>query len=504
MDPHLNLCGAAALLFATVPVASHAILVKRRGRMENQIELTLLDLSSSSGDGDEKHQLTKASSVFVNQVNDILDALSCCKASVWLQQQQHGNHHNNIDNDADDDMATRAKLRIDIMRYVKQRDAHLALASILLKSRAFHQTHQQQSHNDRDYDYSDVAHQQSGTQQQQQCRRHPLMDLPRTKHNKPFIPMNRTGGGDDQQDDDDIHTVPISVSHQYPFCGLVRFVPKRPEEKNKQSRHINSPLLLLGLDIVCFDIVQPKDQHDVKSFVDIFCSNFAPAEWDIIHAAATDNQQQQHHGNTNGGNNGDWMMLREFCIRWAVKEAYTKALGVGLGFDFASFQVVFEHEDLQVCNNKDSSSKDDLTTMTTRNSNDPFFLYQWLLDNVSKNKNYDSNHRYQQQLQQTLVGTVVLVTTPPETKKTKQSPDPPSSSDEIVFNRPRREEWMFSFQLLYKRKQPPLTPFGCACTAWGPLPPPSDASPEKDTTSPIHVENQWTTVDELVAWHINT
>ena len=34
--------------------------------------------------------------------------------------------------------------------------------------------------------------------------------------------------------------------------------------------------------------------------------------------------------------------MREFYLRWAVKEAYTKALGVGMGLDFGSFEVRFD------------------------------------------------------------------------------------------------------------------------------------------------------------------
>ena len=146
-----------------------------------------------------------------------------------------------------------------------------------------------------------------------------LMSLPRTQHGKPFIPAFSQPS--------DRQSYAFSVSHQYPFVGLVQFdtsTEPTASTRNDLKKIIDYPFL--GLDIVVFEPLNERLYKTVEEFVDVFRDNFTPWEWDSL----------QHHESS--------MLLREFYLRWATKEAYTKALGVGLGFPFGSFQV-----ELQFC-----------------------------------------------------------------------------------------------------------------------------------------------------------
>ena len=167
----------------------------------------------------------------------------------------------------------------DVNRYVKAPDKYMALTSLLLKSQAFYLTH--------------------GSLAQEL----PVIDLPRTHRGKPFIPVTVYASEDESID------YPLSVSHQFPFCGVARFLRQTTNR-------------MLGMDIVVFDSFNRELYDSDKDFVKVFRESFTDWEWRRIHSA--DN------------------LLIEFYLRWAMKEAYTKALGLGLHLDFSAFETRLE------------------------------------------------------------------------------------------------------------------------------------------------------------------
>ena len=119
----------------------------------------------------------------------------------------------------------------------------------------------------------------------------PIIDLPRTEKGKPFIPRN--------------NSLQFSVSHQFPFVGIARCRTKNNE-------------VHLGMDIVVFESINANLYRTPEDFVSVFRSSFAESEWKIIQSAKE--------------------TVREFYLRWAIKEAYTKAVGHGLSLEFSSFE----------------------------------------------------------------------------------------------------------------------------------------------------------------------
>lgn len=122
-----------------------------------------------------------------------------------------------------------------------------------------------------------------------------LVDLPRTKHKQPYLPNHKSG---------------FSVSHQWPFAGLAFHETTRT----------------IGLDIVAFDAPNKTLYKSTLEFVQVFHDQFAPSEWTRIESSRIQ---------------GDDALLREFYLQWAVKEAYTKALGLGMHVEFSSFSTHF-------------------------------------------------------------------------------------------------------------------------------------------------------------------
>jgi hypothetical protein len=194
----------------------------------------------------------------------------------------------------------RERMSKSVMRFVKPQDRYLALGSILLKSRAYHQSLLEEREEGCE---CKVLNKSSEAPM-------PLVELPRTKYNKPYLSRRSR------------HT--ISVSHQLPYVGIARLL---------QLPHSYNSALHVGFDIAMYEAPNPKLYSTTSEFLGVFKDSFTPSEWGCIvdSSAAWFGRRRKSDENTR----------REFYLRWAVKEAYTKSLGLGLGHEFGKFEVVF-------------------------------------------------------------------------------------------------------------------------------------------------------------------
>ena len=218
----------------------------------------------------------------------------------------------------------RERISKSAMRFVKPQDRYLALGSMLLKSRAYHQSLLEEREEGCECKVLSKSSEASDAPL-------PLVELPRTKYNKPYLSRRFRHSGSHQGDtidsgeeeDQPAHT--ISVSHQFPYVGITRLL---------QSPHSNNSPLHVGFDIVMYEAPNQKLYSTTSEFLGVFKNSFTPSEWGCIvdSSAAWFGRRRKSDENTR----------REFYLRWAVKEAYTKALGLGLGHEFGKFEVVFD------------------------------------------------------------------------------------------------------------------------------------------------------------------
>jgi phosphopantetheinyl transferase len=144
----------------------------------------------------------------------------------------------------------------------------------------------------------------------------PITRLPRNARGKPFLPPGN------QQ-------IKFNISHQYPFIGLSLY-----DVENYADMEI-------GLDIVTFDDYL-KQRIPVDEFLRYYCNSFTPFEWiRICYGSETSR-------------------IRNFYIRWAIKESISKAKGIGLAMDFASFQVLIHNFDCIDSKTDEPASLEDL------------------------------------------------------------------------------------------------------------------------------------------------
>ena len=261
----------------------------------------------------------------------------CCFPTFpcFCFQSTRMNHH---DDDHDNTTTTthppllstndRMALQQKLLRYVRVADRYLHLTSLLLKSKTFYDT----LHDDTTMNDSATNKKESSTWMDTIPLPHlPIVQLPRTNKGKPFIPSITT-----TTTKGDASLLPSSycsfnISHQSPYCGVARLVSCASTTMN--------PLVVVGMDIVTIEPLDPNRYESVQDFLRHFQNCFAPTEWETIwNAATTTTTSTTHDMNTDGGN----PELTEFHLQWSVKEAYTKALGVGMSLPFPTFQTDFD------------------------------------------------------------------------------------------------------------------------------------------------------------------
>ena len=350
-----------------------------------------------------------------------------------------------------------------ILQYIKPRDQYMALLSLLLKSRAFFQT---------------VGDETESVGAASETLR-PIVVLPRTRYNQPFIPprLSSSFGSTDAVPPEQNVAVPFSISHQYPMVGMVQQV----------SSSFDATSRYCGLDIVMFDPYNDSLYSNTMDFIAVFQDLFSPKEWNcILECSPTEKDETP----TSHGTSSDDLLLREFYIRWSMKEAYTKAFGMGMNFNFASFETV------RIIPEK-SIHVNDSNRHSIRS------VYQWI--------NTSRNFELQSRVSLCAIGTVTQVSNAAPTNHT--SP---------VLHRPDAEDFWFFFYPFHERststsvttneaaladsKQAEIHAsdgiIGCACICVGPRISMNCASVDSNAAIPS-IQVEWTSLQELVAFHMS-
>ena len=291
-----------------------------------RVDLTLMDVSGDTNDDPDGKDLLRI-------IRGGIWETACCAGTFLKQQPPKTTFSASIEEAGD--------VRKRVSRFLKTNDKYLAFASMLFKSRFFHEVY---------YYYSEppidsVGSKNTNTRIEKQRQRRPVVQLPTTKYRKPYIPLPSGWRKDSNHlaKEEDIFS--FSVSHQFPFVGFARIhhnyqtsINKGSSSSSSSNNNNNSfviksqaisgtmPPPIVGLDIVVFDKINPRLYSSEEEFLDVFRDQFTSDEWE--------NSIQQQSSAT--------IRLREFYVRWAMKEAYTKAIGVGMGLEFKSFEIRLE------------------------------------------------------------------------------------------------------------------------------------------------------------------
>ena len=278
------------------------------------VKLTLIDVTSRFNQSDDIEPL----------LNKALDLGCACFVDGKTMAQSASTKEKHVVNNctlcpcaAGTNDIARERISKSVMRFLKPNDRYLALGSVLLKSRAYHQSLAEEENEGG----RPEQNKREGTTSQSSLA---LVELPRTEYGKPFIPW--LGKSTEREVDSSFSTAPqhtISVSHQFPFVGIARL----PTHYQKQSLHV-------GLDVAMYEAPNPKLYATTSEFLEVFKDSFTPTEWGCIvdSSAAWFGRRRKSNEDSR----------REFYMRWAVKEAYTKALGLGLGHEFNTFEIAFD------------------------------------------------------------------------------------------------------------------------------------------------------------------
>mmetsp|Transcript_11856 Transcript_11856/g.18212 ORF Transcript_11856/g.18212 Transcript_11856/m.18212 type:complete len:410 (+) Transcript_11856:137-1366(+) len=251
-----------------------------------------------------------------NLSRTVFDYLSCKSA---LEEPPSPRWYTFSRRNASDNSRLKETLIKSIMRYFKEPDRWTAFSSLLLKSVAFHrQTDPNMS--------VDVAKASL-----------PVIDLPRTKFNRPFLP--RTAAGNtlmrvaDKEEVEECRESVMNVSHQFPYICMIQ---KQCSDHTTSS--VQLPYDMIGCDLVTFEALLNKFSPTVTDFIESFVGCFTTSEWQAINNDARSLPRSNES------------ILKEFYLRWAMKEAYTKALGVGFNIDFDSFETRLIGHDVDTTN----------------------------------------------------------------------------------------------------------------------------------------------------------
>jgi len=168
-----------------------------------------------------------------------------------------------------------------------------------------------------------------------------IVTLPRTSARKPYIPS---------QSNESSPLLTFNVSHQYPLIGLAYMYTVGPNQT-------------IGLDIVKFNEYKRTIQlySSIDDFIHIFRDSFSSWEWTRIMNHRDFDQRER---------------VREFFLRWSIKEAYTKALGSGMTTEFSSFEThLIGIDNHDVCDSGGSGGGGIWDHMSENHKNDQTHLH---------------------------------------------------------------------------------------------------------------------------------
>ena len=326
------------------------------------------------------------SMMIANLVNETFAELSCI--SPEEARAYHHNHlqHRNCYHD-DDKTTTQQQqqshcdtMKKSILQYHINTDKWVGFTSTLLKSLAYHR-----SIIDHRYDklvrhdnHNDIVQQSS---QQRSYSALPIVDLPRTKYNRPYLPRviaynsrmsnnasssslyhnNNSSSSSSRGGVDENWYSCMNITHQYPFICMVQQQQQQRRQHQQRRRRKDQSIvnndktisqLVVGVDVVTFHINLNTYTPTVRDFLNSLLHCFTTWEWNRIINTTTKKQQRNSATTTTTTNNdnshqqqqrqqqrSDTSSIYEFYLRWAMKEAYTKALGLGMEINFNEVEI---------------------------------------------------------------------------------------------------------------------------------------------------------------------
>ena len=390
-----------------------------------RIDISLLDISNDVQSDPEASHLRNRIQQHLRTVYSAKDFLTATDFGTRLSYSSTSLSSSPSSSDLTSitSMSTADAVRQHILRFLKTQDKYTAFVSILLKSQAFHEVYHNDDDDDQNQNQNVIIDEEevrnnndkgntitNDENRRQNWRLRPIVDLPRTEYKKPYIPLpcnnisaywkkrarddgyiicdaNNNNKNNDDDDDDNLlqnnNQIPeedvfsFSISHQFPFVGMAQII-MHGSNSNKNNddirkNHINDdgtdsnnnnnkimmtgkqlslslpvPVpVIVGLDIVTFDDEIIKRLYSSQEeFLDAFRDSFTKNEWEIGIQDPTLSAANK---------------LKEFYVRWSMKEAYTKAIGIGMGLQYNTFEISLD-EEIYYCNNDDGYGDSDSDT----------------------------------------------------------------------------------------------------------------------------------------------
>ena len=235
-----------------------------------------------------------------------------------------------------------------ILRYIRDTDRWIALTSLLLKSLAWYRSLDSANNVGvlPSLPIDDAPTPKTILSDIKEHKFLPIIDLPRTKYNRPYLPQHNSNhnidGEVDVETGHENRGSKMNISHQYPWVCMVQLSHTTTQSNTIPSLHSSSSSSSLGIDVVTFHAPIHQITPTIFDYVSSFSHCFTPWEWDRIINCKVWSSSGFRIGSkkmsTTQRRRSDTSMLQEFYLRWSMKEAYTKAIGLGMHMNFDEFE----------------------------------------------------------------------------------------------------------------------------------------------------------------------